>query len=260
MFDKLWNFPNCGGAVDGTHVALNKPANSGSYFYNYKGYFSIVLMAIVDANLEFIYVDVGQNGRVSDGGVIDNTLFYEKLLSGNLNLPKKEDNVSGLDFVFIGDEAFALRTDFLKPFPQRGLTYDERIFNYRLCRARRVVENAFGVLASKFRIYHTTITLSPNKVECIVSATVVLHNLLRRRLGVNYVSPSLVDQEDFTRACVIPGEWRQTQTPNNAFQSLKKTKKSNQSEVAKQSRDSYVRFFTTTGQVSWQDRMVITQA
>lgn len=117
VFDKLWSFPNYGGAVDGTHVALTKPANSGSYFYNYKGYFSIVLMAIVDANLEFIYVDVGPNGRVSDGGVIENTLFYEKLLSGNLNLPKKEDNISGLDFVFIGDEAFALKTDFLKPFP-----------------------------------------------------------------------------------------------------------------------------------------------
>lgn len=214
----------------------------------------------MDANLEFIYVDVGQNGRVSDGGVIDNTFFTRNYYLVISIYQRKKTMFQGLDFVFIGDEAFALRTDFLKPFPQRGLTYDVRIFHYRLCRARRVVENAFGVLASKFRIYHTTITLSPNKVECIVLATVVLHKLLRRRLGVNYVSPSLVDQEDFTRACVIPGEWRQTQTPNNAFQSLKKTKKSNQSEVAKQSRDSYVKFFTTTGQVSWQGRMVITQA
>lgn len=59
-FYSLWDFPNCGGAIDGMHVAIMKPPNSGSYFYNYKGYLTIVLLATVDANLEFIYADVGQ--------------------------------------------------------------------------------------------------------------------------------------------------------------------------------------------------------
>lgn len=88
-FQHLWNFPNCGGAVDGKHVAISRLPDSGSYFFNYKGYYSIVLLGLVNANLEFLLADVGCNGRVSDGGVIDGTAFYRALKNGKLNLPDR---------------------------------------------------------------------------------------------------------------------------------------------------------------------------
>lgn len=76
-------------------------------------------MAIVDSDYKFIMANVGTNGRVSDGGVIENSRFYEKLVNSQLNLPPPcaiSENGETLPFVFIGDEAFSLRPDFLKPY------------------------------------------------------------------------------------------------------------------------------------------------
>lgn len=69
FYDK-WNNPNTLGAMDGKHVVFRAPRSAGSHYYNYKGIHSIMLLAIVDANYQFIYIDVGTNGRISDGGKI----------------------------------------------------------------------------------------------------------------------------------------------------------------------------------------------
>ncbi|CAH2015323.1 unnamed protein product [Acanthoscelides obtectus] len=153
-FQERWDFPHCLGAMDGKYVQITAPVGSGSYYFNYKKTFSIVLMGIENANYEFIYCDVGTNGRVSDGGVIENTKFMKYLAANKLNLPPPETVVPGeptLNYVFVGDEAFAIRHDFLKPYNQRELDYPKKVFNYRLSRARRVVENTFGILANRFR-------------------------------------------------------------------------------------------------------------
>lgn len=116
----------------------------------------MVLMAVVNANYEFIIAEFGVNGRISDGGVIEHTKFYSKLKNGSLNIPDAEilhDTDQVLNYVFVGDEAFALTPNFLKPFNQRELTNDRKIFNYRLSRARRIVENVFGILASRLGFF-----------------------------------------------------------------------------------------------------------
>ncbi|XP_018118360.1 protein ANTAGONIST OF LIKE HETEROCHROMATIN PROTEIN 1-like [Xenopus laevis] len=253
QFEDYWNFPNCGGAIDGKHVRINPPPNSGSYYYNYKGYFSVILLAVVNAKYEFIMVDIGKNGRVSDGGVIEQTLFYQKLKEKQLQLPSNSETKEGLNFVFVADEAFALHENLIKPFPQKTLTPARKIFNYRLSRARRVVENAFGILANRFRIFHTTINLSPQKIDIIVFACCILHNFLRRNNANSYTPSNLIDQEDIHARNVIPGEWR---NENNGFIELQGTQAHNNTRDAKSNRDRYVDYFTGVGAVDWQSAMV----
>ena len=129
---------------------MQAPANSGSAFYNHKGSFSIVLLAIVDAEYRFIAVDIGQYGSSSDGGVFNHSAIGQALHKNKLHLPNSTQIAHApehgpLPYFLVGDEAFPLETYLLRPFPGRGLPNDRRIFNYRLSRARRVVEQAFGI-------------------------------------------------------------------------------------------------------------------
>ena len=77
-----------------------------------------------------------------------------------------------------GDEAFPLHCDLMQPFARNALTNERCIFNYRLSRARKVVEIAFGILANRWRIFHRCINLNPDNVTTVVKATVLLHNIL----------------------------------------------------------------------------------
>lgn len=67
-FRERWNFPNVVGCLDGKHVRICCPAKSGSIYYNYKNYYSIILFALTDANYKFMAVDVGSFGREGDAG------------------------------------------------------------------------------------------------------------------------------------------------------------------------------------------------
>lgn len=209
-------------------------------------------MAVVNADYEFIYVSVGCNGRVSDGGVFDTTTLHDKLLNGNLNIPSNETTKENLNFVFVADDAFPLHSHMLKPFAHKTLTQEERIFNYRLSRARRTVENAFGILANRFRVFHTAINMKPDKINFIVLASCVLHNFLRRHATHAYLSNNIVDTELLDTGDIIPGDWRR----ENILDSLQPGYWRNSSQTAKDTRDAYKRYFMQTGKVSWQNKFV----
>lgn len=83
-------------------------------------------MALVNANYEFIYVDVGKQGRMSDSGAFEWTSFYKKLTTNNLNFPDNSETTEQLNFVIIGDSAFSLQNYLLKPYPDKDLTYEKK--------------------------------------------------------------------------------------------------------------------------------------
>lgn len=99
-------------------------------------------MGIANARYMFTYIDVGALGRVSDGGVFGRTPFFKSLTDGNLDLPAP-DTLPGrnkpIPYLLVGDDAFALSNNLMKPYSKKNLTGLERIFNYRLSRARRIV-------------------------------------------------------------------------------------------------------------------------
>lgn len=241
--------------MDGKHVQITAPPGSGSYYFNYKKTFSIVLMGIANSNYEFTYCDVGTNGRISDGGVIENTKFMKSLVANKLNLPAPEVVVPGeppLNYVFVGDEAFAMRHDFLKPYNQRELNYQKRIFNYRLCRARRIIENTFGILANRFRVLHTCINLKVDNMDKVVLACCALHNFLRRNSANSYTSNDVFDFEDISTGVISPG----LRTRSGDLLDLAGSHNRHHSTQAQDVRKDFENYFNNSGSVPWQHKMI----
>jgi len=58
-----WQFPNCLEAIDRRHMRVQAFPNSGSAFYNYKQFFSMILLATCDAAYKFTWIDIGQYGE-----------------------------------------------------------------------------------------------------------------------------------------------------------------------------------------------------
>jgi len=92
QFQDRWQLPNCLGAGDGKHIRLLCPSNSGSEYYNYKGYYSLVLMAFVGPEYQFLFVDVGCQGNVSDGGVFHRTSLWKALEGATASIFHKQNH------------------------------------------------------------------------------------------------------------------------------------------------------------------------
>ena len=201
MFHDRWNVPHCLGALDGKHVRITCPKKSGTLYYNYKNFFSIVLFALVDADYKFLYVDVGAEGRASDSTLWKYSDFHKDLRSkaNPLGLPGASPFPAfkgDLEYYFVADDAFELDMHLMKPYPMTNLSMKQRIFNYRLSRSRRIVENAFGILSTRFRILRREIEMEPQNASVVVLACVALHNFLRVKAAKAYIPKEATDWED----------------------------------------------------------------
>ena len=254
MFRKMWDFPHCVAALDGKHCALQCPPKSGSRNFNWKHGFSIVLLAAVDATYKFLWVDVGRSGGSSDGGLFRSTALGQKVLDATINLPA-DDRIKGSNspiaqpYVMVGDEAFPLAKHIMRPFSGRTktkLSARKLVFNYRLSRARRLVESAFGILASRNRVFKSTSCMNPANYTKVILAAVVLHNYLcahvvsrvrakAERRKLDEIEDK--DTPDATKPTVLRS-WTKVGYHAN--------------QHAVQIRNEFCRYFYREGQIKWQ--------
>lgn len=199
-----------------------------------------MLMAVSNADSNFIYVDVGTNGRVSDGGVWGNCSLNQRIEAGSAGMPDDEvlpNSSKILPYVIVADDAFPLKRHIMKPFSHQNQNLEQRVFSYRLSRARRTVENAFGILAKRFEVFHKAINLEPKKVEKIVLACTALHNYLRKAP----ITPTLCSDANIENADeilgMLPLEYEEHTTINGTIV-----------------RNLYMKYFNEEGTVIWQNR------
>ncbi|CAI5677910.1 unnamed protein product [Oreochromis niloticus] len=211
--------------------------------HNYKGTFSIVLLAVVDAGYRFHIIDVGGYGRTSDSSILANSTFGQALWAGTLHLPPDQplprgEHRGAQSHFFVADKAFPLWQELMRPFPFPSLLpLEKRIFNYCLSRARLVMECAFGILSSQWWLYRYFMELHPEFVENCVKAACVLHNLLR-----------CLDERG---APVVRGVQPAVVEP---LQGLGHVAANNSSRVAVLVREKFMAHFSSEGAVSWQPK------
>ncbi|KAF2889757.1 hypothetical protein ILUMI_16417 [Ignelater luminosus] len=187
-------------------------------------------------------IDVGSYGKNSNGGILEHSQYGKLLYQNKLNLRERKhvnENIQDpLPFVFVGDKAFQLSEHLMKSYPRRDLDIQKRRYNYRLSSARQAVECIFGILAAKFRKFETSIGVFPEKVDKIILAACVLHNMIR------------------VEECSYGEKQIQDSMKAGAFEPLQNVRRLNtnqSSRIARAVRKQFCNYFSGVGAVEWQD-------
>ncbi|XP_036344336.1 uncharacterized protein LOC118753558 isoform X2 [Rhagoletis pomonella] len=166
--------------LDGCHIEIHPSTEDAIDYHNYKGWYSTVLLALVDARCRFIYINVGAPGRCNDSQIYEKSTLKQQLQECRLlkDMTKKISNVN-IPIVIIGDSAFRFSDSLMKPYPfHLSQTSEQKRFNYVLSKSRRVVENAFGQLKARFRRIGKGIDNQMGNANLIIKASCALHNFL----------------------------------------------------------------------------------
>ena len=153
--EELWQFPFGWAAVDGCHIPVKCPpggSEARKEYHNFKIFYSIVLMALVDAKYRFIWGSCGFPGNSHDSIILQSTTLWSDIKDGKLlpNSCQREQNAFFPPLI-LGDSAFPFDSFLMKPYTNAILAKQQRYFNYRLSRARMVIEGAYGQLKGTWR-------------------------------------------------------------------------------------------------------------
>ncbi|KAL1480501.1 hypothetical protein MTO96_050975 [Rhipicephalus appendiculatus] len=176
-FHRVSGFPQAIGALDGCHIPVSPPEEHATDYFNYKGWYSMILLALVDHQYRFRYINVGSPGRCHDAFVYGRSDFRKLVESDFFKTPVSIIEGTTVAPIILCDQAFPLTANLQKPFANAVTGTRERMFNYQLSRTRRIVENAFGRLKARFRYTSKRMECKIKTAKQAIRAACVLHNI-----------------------------------------------------------------------------------
>jgi len=183
--DKEWQFPGAFACLDGSHIPIKVPpggAESRKEYYNFKGWYSVILVAMCDARKRIIWAVTGMPGSTGDSSIFEATRKYNDILNQN-DLPEspafKIGNIE-IPYMILGDGGFKHFAWLQKPFSRAARTIIDKYFNKRLSRARMNIEATFALLKSRFRFLYKQNESSVDTINKGTMCAIVLHNLCLR--------------------------------------------------------------------------------
>ncbi|XP_043951124.1 putative nuclease HARBI1 isoform X2 [Drosophila biarmipes] len=186
-FKKKFKIPNCLGIVGGKHVAIKKPTNSDELFLNYKGFHSVLILAICDISYRFTYIDAGAFGNGGEQYAFTKSKFGNDLLSDKLPFPQ-DSMLNGHEapYFIVGNDAFPLHMRLMKQYYGKHLDEKEQVFNAKLGETLRCIENAFAILSARWMAFQRTLPNQPYEAQKIIATCCYLHNFLMRESPKTY--------------------------------------------------------------------------
>jgi hypothetical protein len=230
-FFEAHGFPQCIGAIDGTHIPIAKPKNNPTDYINKSFTYSLNVQAVCDFKYQFLNVDISWPGSVHDARVFSNSTV-NRFFKDSIVPPCPRvivQNEPPVPVCLLGDPAYPLTCYLMKEFPGGGKDMQEQFFGFRLSSSRMVIENAFGRLKGRFRCLQRKMDLSLDSLPSVILSCFILHNYCEQE--------NQVVSETFVRGAVEYAERFQPRLVRTVEASAE----------AKRIRNTYVRYFEHLG-------------
>ena len=209
-FYRVAKFPRVIGSLDCTHVKILSPGGENAeVFRNRKGFFSLNVQTLCDSDMKITDVVARWPGSSHDSTIFNNSVLRARFESGEINDGS----------LIIADSGYPNKPYLLTPLANPS-SREEHLYNESLIRTRNCVERSYGVWKRRFPILSTGIRLHLNKVQSIIVATAVLHNIccINKDINLPALEEHVENAVEFANA--VPHARENLQYNNNVRNAL----------------------------------------